>query len=128
MSLPLRPSNRFMLGLEGSKHMIDVIFDRVVVDMGTLGTSLRASFNINISHKYTSALCGLYLFKEESTKSLARDITKVHIKNYIFAALVPTIALTRTTLAHARHGLTGILYKSTIRAEWVNGERSRFWQ
>ena len=44
------PIDGVPLGLECAEHMVSMVFDDVVFDLGTLRTSLRARFDIYVRH------------------------------------------------------------------------------
>lgn len=54
MALLFRPVDRFPLRLEGSEHVVRVIFDSVIVDGTPLRAALRPRFNVDVRHDLVS--------------------------------------------------------------------------
>jgi hypothetical protein len=57
MALPLRPSDRFILGAGGVQHAIGMVFDNIAGDRGMRIAALGARFNVNLGHLFCSLRC-----------------------------------------------------------------------
>jgi hypothetical protein len=54
MALTFRPIDGFALRFESFEDAVRMIFDYVIVDRGSLGTSLGTGFNVNVRHAFLS--------------------------------------------------------------------------
>jgi len=55
MSLPFRPSDRFRLRFARVQNMICMVFYDIIVNRASLLATFRAWFDVNVSHKLSSA-------------------------------------------------------------------------
>jgi hypothetical protein len=44
------PLDSFILRFEGGEHIVGMIFDNIIINASTLGSTLRARFYIHVSH------------------------------------------------------------------------------
>jgi hypothetical protein len=54
MAVLLRPIDCFSLCFERSERVVGVIFNYIIVNMGTFGTALGARLNIDVRHTHIS--------------------------------------------------------------------------
>jgi len=54
LAVIFRPIDRFPLCLEVAERMVCVVFNDIIVDMASLGTTLGARFNVNVRHVFLS--------------------------------------------------------------------------